>query len=374
MTYDSIIVGAGPAGSHLGYLLANAGLKVAVVDRKIFPREKLCGGLLTTKALALLPKPLIAEVPTFAIKSASVFYNNELVVTLPILSDLQTVRRRDLDDCLLHAAAGVGCIAYLGLSPTHINHAKNELTLSDGSILGYYSLFGADGALSTVRQSIRLPRNTLGFCMEAHVPIDTLQNQDIINNNSIGIYYGEQSKGYAWVFPTSDSVAIGVGNISNELSEKQIVNSYSAFASRMLNKNDIKASAAYLPSGDSVILGTPVYENICLLGDAAGLIDPFTGEGIYYAMLSAKKAYEAMVESKHSKILPKYEQLMAPTLLEIQHNVRTRNKIYSPIVLKSTISSMQTAIQYSAKLINDTIVNYDKPYDEAYYEFKELMR
>lgn len=56
MNYDAVIIGAGPAGSHLGFLLARAGVKVAIVDRAVFPRDKLCGGLLTQKTLALLAK------------------------------------------------------------------------------------------------------------------------------------------------------------------------------------------------------------------------------------------------------------------------------------------------------------------------------
>jgi len=374
MTYDSIIIGAGPAGSHLGYLLANAGFNVAILDQKSFPREKLCGGLLTAKALALLPESLIADVPKFSIKSASVFYKNELTGSIPMLSNLRTVRRRDFDDSLLRAATEAGCVAYLGLRLTHLNYDENELTLSDGRTLKYRNLFGADGALSTVRRLIKLPRNTLGFCMEAHVPVDALQNQYVVQNNSVEIYYGEQGKGYGWVFPTPDSIAIGVGNIASDLTEKQIVSTYYTFASKILSENDIKAYAAYLPSGDSVLLGAPNCENICLLGDAAGLIDPFTGEGIYYAILSAKKAYRAMTESRRPSILLNYEQLMTPTIIEMQNNVRIRNKLYSPIALKTAISSMQSALQYSAELIDDTIVNYNKAYSEAYEEFQRLTR
>lgn len=59
MDYDAVIIGAGPAGSHLAFLLACAGVNVAMVDRAVFPRDKLCGGLLTHKTLALLELSLI---------------------------------------------------------------------------------------------------------------------------------------------------------------------------------------------------------------------------------------------------------------------------------------------------------------------------
>lgn len=147
---------------------------------------------------------------------------------------------------------------------------------------------------------------------------------------------------------------------------------YQKFLADVLISTDIKPAGAYLPSGTSVALGTPLYKNLCLIGDAAGLIDPFTGEGIYYALLSAKTVTDAIVSGKPA--YPEYERRMSRIIQEIRDTVGIRDRIYSPSVLKHSLDFMQNASQYSEKLIDETIVRYEKTYADAYEELKFYSR
>lgn len=373
MIYDAVIIGAGPAGACAGYWLAAAGLKTALVDRRKFPREKLCGGLLTCKTVDILRTILpVADIPKYGISASHVFHHRQPVASFKLLSEAYTVRRSQFDTLLVEAAEKRGVHTYLGESLQTVDFVLKEVRLSGGHSLGYSVLIGADGALSRVRRLSGIPKNEMGFCIESHVPWKILRNPNRLRNGGIEIYYGDFSDGYGWIFPCEDSAAVGVGNLAQGMTEQEIMTKYQKFLVDVLISTDIKPAGAYLPSGTSVALGTPLYENLCLIGDAAGLIDPFTGEGIYYALLSAKTATDAIVSGKPA--YPEYKRRMSRIVQEIQDTVGIRNRIYSPSVLKHSLDFMQNASQYSEKLIDETIVRYTKTYADAYDELKFYSR
>lgn len=373
MIYDAVIVGAGPAGACAGYWLAAAGLKTALVDRRKFPREKLCGGLLTYKTVDMLRAILPVEgIPKYGISASHVFHHGQSVASFQLLSEAYTVRRSQFDTLLVEVAEKQGVHAYLGESLQAIDFAQKEVRLSGGHSLRYSVLIGADGALSRVRQFAGLPKNEMGFCVESHVPWKLLRNSDHLRNGGIEIYYGDYPDGYGWTFPCEDSAAVGVGNLAQGMMEKEILTQYQKFLADVLIATDIKPAGAYLPSGTSVVLGAPPYENLCLIGDAAGLIDPFTGEGIYYALLSAKTVADSIVSGKPA--YPEYERRMSRIVQGIRDTVHIRNRVYSPSVLKHSLDFMQNACRYSEELIDETIVRYTKTYANAYEEIKFYSR
>ncbi|MBD5101427.1 MAG: geranylgeranyl reductase family protein [Subdoligranulum sp.] len=373
MIYDALVIGAGPAGSCAGYWLAAAGLKTALVDCRKFPREKLCGGLLTSKTIDILRTIIPAEnISKCNISESHVFNHGQLMASFQLLSETYTVRRKQFDALLVEAAQKKGVHTYFGASLRSIDFIQKEAYLSDGYKLEYSALIGADGVLSRVRRLAGLPKNEMGFCVEAHVPWELLRNQEHLRTGGIEIYYGDYPSGYGWVFPCEDSVAVGVGNLAHDMTEREILTRYDQFLSDILMNINIRPAGAYLPSGTSISLGISLYENLCLIGDAAGLIDPFTGEGIYYALLSAKAAADSIVSGKPA--YPEYERRMNQTVYTIQNTVNIRNHIYSPTVLKHSLDFMQNACQYSERLIDQTIVRYEKTYADAYEEIKYYSR
>lgn len=375
MIYDAVIIGAGPAGSYAGCLLAKAGLKVALVDRMHFPRNKLCGGLLTCKTAELLQSVCQVEaLSKFDIVRSHVFYLEQLTASFRLLSPAYTVRRLQFDAQLVEVARKQGVQTYFGAPLRSIDFAQKKVCLWDGRTLRYSVLIGADGAQSTVRRFAGLPKNEKGFCLETHVPWALLKDPGRVSAGGIEIYYGDYPNGYGWVFPCKESVAVGVGNLAQGMSERDLLTQYRQFLNKVLTSGskDVKPAGAYLPSGSSVALGAAQYEDVCLIGDAAGLIDPFTGEGIYYALLSARTAAESIISSRPA--YTEYERRMRSATAAIQDTVRVRDHIYSPAALKHLIAFMQSAVQYSEELINETIVQYTKTYADAYEEIKYYSR
>jgi len=373
MFYDVVIIGAGPAGAFAGCWLAQAGVKTALVDRSNFPREKLCGGLLTYKTVDMLRAILPAEdMPRYGVAVAHVFHNGQPAASFQLLSEAYVVRRLQFDASLVTAAEKQGAHTYLGASIQTIDFTRKEAYLSDGHRLQYSILIGADGTLSKVRKLAGLPKNEMGFCVESHVPWELLKNHDRLQTGGIEIYYGDFSAGYGWIFPCEDSVAVGVGNLAKSMSEKEILAQYHRFLADVLTSDGMRPAGAYLPSGTSIALGTPLCEDMCLIGDAAGLIDPFTGEGIYYALLSAKTASDAIISGQ--PLRSEYERRMKQHISMIQDTVQIRNRIYSPTALKHSLDFMQNAPRYSEQLIDETIVRYAKAYTDAYEELKFYNR
>ncbi len=373
MIYDAVIIGAGPAGAYAGFLLAKANLKVALVDRRHFPRDKLCGGLLTSKTVDLLQPILpIDRISHYDIKTSHIFYQGNLTASFQLLSSAYTIQRFQFDTMLMKAAEELGVHTYLGTSLQSVDFNQKEIYLSCGRKLKYFTLIGADGVLSKTRQLAGLTKNEMGFCVEAHVPWDALKNIDRLHTGGIEIYYGDYPNGYSWIFPCKNSVAVGVGSLAQGLGERDILELYGLFQKETMISEGVKHMGAYLPSGTSVVLGNPQVKDLCLIGDAAGLIDPFTGEGIYYALLSAKILADSIILGV--SVYPEYEQRMRQVVNDIRNTVHIRDHIYSPKVLKYSLDFMKGGLQYSEQLIDETILRYEKKYVEAYEDFKYYNR
>lgn len=373
MIYDAAIIGAGPAGAHLAYLLAKADIKVALIDQMKFPRDKLCGGMLTCKTMELLS----ASYPDkdflgVGISNTHVFYKDALAASFQLLSPASVVRRYMLDAALVEVSEKQGVDLYLGTTVISIDFVKKEIYLKGGQILRYTYLIGADGVQSKVRRLAGLPANQVGFCMEAHAPWEQIKNPVRLREGGIEIYYGEHSVGYGWTFPGQDSVVVGVGSLTNKVTEKEIIASFQLFLHKIAIPEGLKSRGAYIPSGDSVALGSPDHEDLCLIGDAAGLIDPLTGEGIYYALLSARTAASAILSGRAA--YSEYTRRMRQVVEVIHGNVQIRNEIYAPAALGNTIATMQSIPRYSEKLIDEVILRYSKTYRQAYEEFCRYAR
>lgn len=373
MLYDAVIIGAGPAGAHLGYLLASAGATVALVDRAVFPRDKLCGGLLTKKTIMLLSSSYPNEIFNgFDIIQAHILYKGELLSSIKLLSSARTVCRYQFDATLVKFAVTQGADSYLGDSLLNIDTTSQMVYLKSGRGLRYKYLIGADGAMSKVRHLVGLPDGHIGFCMEAYVPWAQVKEKESLQAKGIKLFYGNYPTGYGWVFPNNEVVSIGVGNLSSTMPVKDIIRSFPQFINNIAYTESAKFRGAFIPSGSSVVLGTPNINNLFLIGDAAGLIDPLTGEGLYYALLSAETAASVLMSCNPS--LSAYQFHMRDIITQIEDCVKIRNSIYKPAVLRGVLGAMQNMAQYGEKLIDETIIQYSKSYAVAYNELQQYMR
>jgi geranylgeranyl reductase family protein len=281
--YDVAIVGGGPAGSTAAYRLAQAGASVLVVDRATFPRDKPCGGGVTGRAARLLPfsiEPVVEDVvdrlecrlqygPRFARSSRA-----------PLA--LMTQRRR-LDHFLLEKAAEAGADVRDGVKVTDVR--ANAISV-DGEPVQARIVIGADGCNGTTARALDLGGEIVhGVALEANFPHDSRFAHAMVLE--LAVVRG----GYGWVFPKGDHLNVGVGGDESEAPRLR------EHLRRLCEMHGIDFDNATATRGYRLPMRRPdgrlARGTTALIGDAAGLLDPFSGDGMYEAFLSAQLVAEA---------------------------------------------------------------------------------
>jgi menaquinone-9 beta-reductase len=304
--HDVVIVGGGPAGATAAYLLKLQGLDVVVVDKSTFPREKLCGGLLTYKTLRLLYRIYGDTLKTLQEKHIIEYISNAFEIRIEdklFSSDIADppfvlVDRYIYDNYLLERAKEVGVNVIEGDSVKHVDPSKQQVLTSSGKILQTRFILGADGVNSIVRKALpetKFKQNSwkdnLAAGLEVFIP-----RSDI--NTSFEcpvVYFGLVNWGYAWVFPNKERVVVGVGALARH--NKSMRDSLETILSLIGYKKAPLPQPLGHPVPYGNFLSSPAYGSILLLGDSAGLVDPFIGEGIYYAQRSAEIASKCIQEA-----------------------------------------------------------------------------
>jgi geranylgeranyl reductase family protein len=294
--FQVVVIGGGPAGSSAAYTLASAGIKVCVIDRSVFPRDKLCGGLLTLRSKKVFRtifntdwSPAIQT----ASKGAKFYFRQKLLNHVTNHKDLYFTCRRDYDAMLLNLARKSGATVYEGAQVQTIEMEQSCLTLSDGSAMHYDFLIGADGVNSMVAKLIfgkAFNPDGVGFGLEMEIPISpavpTIREPEI--------YFGLLDWGYGWVFPKKNTLTAGVGGLLRK-NPKMREDFNSFLTQRFGHLPAAKIKGHFIPFGD--FRKTPGQGNVLLCGDAAGLVEPITGEGIAFAMSSGFYAAEGIKEA-----------------------------------------------------------------------------
>jgi menaquinone-9 beta-reductase len=292
--YDVIIAGSGPAGLAAAHVLCSAGMKVALIDRCTFPREKLCGGLLSTRTRTVF-ESIFGEEWGPGIEtetcSAQVFDKKGLLASVDDSHPLYLTSRKTFDSHLLALTEKKGPDLFFGSQVISINH-DCQVSLRNGMVLTSDFIIGADGVTSRVREGLfpgSFDKNRYALCLQADVPYQDLHILRIYPE----VYFGFIKWGYGWVFPKKDSLSIGIGgSLSRNRGMKNI---FIDFYRHISGKEPHSVKGHYMPFGD--YLKEPGRRNILLAGDAAGLVDPITGEGIAFAMQSGKYAAESILQA-----------------------------------------------------------------------------
>jgi geranylgeranyl reductase family protein len=314
-SYQVIIIGAGPAGSTLAYELAAHRIKVLVLERAILPRYKCCAGGLTVKAAELLGiniNGLMDDVISGAIvtfKGSEPYYGHS---SSPIM---YTVMREGFDHALVKRARDAGADILQGVDACAIQIGSRgvEVTTAIGSFRGEF-VAGADGATSRVARAMNIAKHNahiVGLETEIRVTREELAKW----KSRIAIDIGRVQGGYGWVFPKANHLSVGIACRSDKAKGlKRIFRDY--LDSLKFGQHAIvKWTAGLLP----VCVGQPVVAQgrAIVLGDAAGLADPLTGEGIYNAILSAQLGATAIEKALSSgkAALDDYSETVAVTII-----------------------------------------------------------
>lgn len=328
MNYDVIVVGAGPAGSTAAKNLAEKGIKVLLLDKAKFPRDKPCGGGLPTRVQKRFPyiEPFIDSVSYgTTMYSSSLRYKCDLLREKPFVD---MVLRKDFDYGLLSLAQKAGATFLGGKSVIDVVVQKEKVSvmLEDGQTIETQMVIGSDGMHSVVAEKTNLSKKLEVIC------ISLMQEQPLTSKQLTAFFTKKRLiylfikahgiAGYAWVFPKKNTVNIGIGEFQSAVSKARpkipLKETYEKFISTLKEK---KLLPADFPVENLKGATLPIFplENTCgdrvmLCGDAAGFINPITGEGIYYAMVSGKIAADVIAEGLKSndlssRFLSRYQTL-----------------------------------------------------------------
>jgi geranylgeranyl reductase family protein len=280
--YDVMVIGGGPAGCAAALNLSKAGLKTAVIERQHFPRIKACGGLVTNKSINLLKDMDITipqEIIEDNINSLSINTSKESYDYVSPLNLGVTVKREKFDNSLLEVCKQNGIHVYEGTYPMQINHQKSTLGIKcNQGEFQCKKLVGADGIYSKTTGLLKIasPISTK-VCGITMAGIGKSENP--IKQGSVNFYNTPYPGGWSWMFSLGDEVNMGIGLPIT--SRKKIKTYYNSLVKR-LQISKVKTKASLIPAGG--IRKTISSSRAVLVGDAGGFVDPFSGEGIYYAL------------------------------------------------------------------------------------------
>jgi geranylgeranyl reductase family protein len=299
---DITVIGAGPAGALLAYLLATRGLRVMLIEKARLPRVKPCGGGLNQKTLALLPfaiTPVVERVVQHLVFTQNLRRPFARTFPEPLVT---LVTRCHFDYFLVQQAAAVGVQVYDGCRVARLEETPQRLILhAEGATWQSRYLAFADGAKGTLRRQlgfVAAVQHDLGLDMDIQAGPECPWTPE-----TLYIDWGSWPQCYAWAFPKADHWSIGV---KGPVTQSRLLVSYlQQFMRRWQlrpGNGQLRYLAHMLPTRTP---GMPLVRGRALvLGDAAGLLEPFTGEGIYYALRSAHLAAEALLQASASDTSP----------------------------------------------------------------------
>ncbi|SMC75089.1 NAD(P)/FAD-dependent oxidoreductase [Primorskyibacter flagellatus] len=289
--HDVIVIGGGPAGASAAVTAARAGLRTALVDKARFPRDKLCGGGFTGRSLSYFqqifdaPRP---DAPMLCRNEMAFYAFGQHLGTYQDCPPLYLAMRRSLDAELCARAIAAGAEDFTGRAMQSLT-PDGAVTLVDGTLLKAPVVIGADGVNSPTARSLfgtAFNRHEIGFALE--VECDT--SPDTL---PVRIDFGAADWGYGWAFPKQHGVTVGVGGLLRRNPDlKSLLERY-LVATGLESHSTVKGQ--FLPFGHA--RKQPGKGRVLLAGDAAGLVDPITGEGIAYAMKSGQMAALAGIQS-----------------------------------------------------------------------------
>jgi geranylgeranyl reductase family protein len=277
--FDVLVVGGGPAGSTAAVRLAEAGVRVLLVDRATFPRDKPCGGGLTTRAVRQCPVDVSPVVEEEVDQVELRFRYHDAVVRRSPEPVIRMTQRRRLDAFLLDAARERGV-------------EVREGTTIDATAAPADWVIAADGANGTTARAFGLGAGIVhGVAYEGNVPYGVVARERYARRAVVEL--ADIPGGYGWVFAKGDHVNVGVGAWQ---SEGPRIREHLA---RVCLAHGLDPGRLESLRGHRLPLRRPgvriASDRVALVGDAAGLIDPVSGDGMYECFVSSRLAVEAIL-------------------------------------------------------------------------------
>ena len=289
------VVGAGPAGATAAFVLARAGVGVALIDRAPLPRDKTCGGGVVARALESLPSGMEIPVERRLARVESRFVDAGIAVTIERDTPLvHMAMRAPLDLAMAEAArdAGAALQAPCTLERVALTSEHVELETSRGLLRARF-LVAADGATGpTARAAGWTEPLASAPALEAEVEMPPRLLGRFADRARFDL--GVPAGGYGWIFPKADHLSVGVGVFARGGARRRLRDELSRYLQAVgLGEGSVRR-----------VRGAPIpvrprreaaRGRVLLVGDAAGLADPLTGEGISLAIRSGRLAAESLL-------------------------------------------------------------------------------
>ena len=396
--YDVLIIGAGPSGSNaaISYKNLNPNLKVGLIDKSIFPRDKSCGDAIGPGVISALKRfnnqhildnePQVVSTTLYGPENIGI-QNYIPEVKNKEDSIVYVIPRIDLDNRILNLAKDLEVDVFEGYSFVSFekdsdNKLVVEIKNGDNiTKLGTKILVGADGANSRVRKQLNVNTNSdwhKAIAIRAY--IDSPNYLEIFKERTLMFEINVSAeKGYAWAFPSKGNLLnIGIGVPLNIFKKEKLdINVLlQDFITQLTNRGvvveNIRDEKSYLlPFASS----RPKFRNninVALIGDASSMINPMSGEGIFYGMeagyLLAKNTYNLIDSPDLTKGIADYEKAFSKRFRKHYLSCAlARLLLQSPFMTKRLLkvaSNDQNTIDFVVELL----------FDEAYLTFGEVMK
>jgi geranylgeranyl reductase family protein len=286
-TYDAIVVGLGPAGSTAAYEIARAGRAVLALDREQFPRYKVCGGALSSRLDRTIGTAYHESVEA-TVRGLTFVYNGAEGFHVDADGPLAYFVMRDRFDAgLAERAARAGAHLRYGESVHEIEETAQEVRIrtSHGIYRGRF-LVGADGANSRLARRLNPHPLPVAYGLEAEIEHPSAPNEVILEMGAV-------PGGYGWIFPKRRGMSIGIGGFRT--ADPQPRAAFRRFVAYQTGLRGVTTAPVGYPIPVYCRGGRVATVRIGLAGDAARLVDPFFGEGIYYGILSGQRLGQEIV-------------------------------------------------------------------------------
>ena len=322
--YDVIIIGAGPAGSYLAYKLKKQGLDVIILEKQKFPRYKACAGGLSKKAYDILysENQNIKNIVEKKVKKGLFVRNGKFTLIEAEKDLIYMTYRSKLDDFLIKMAVDNKTVHFKdNVSIQKINQKENTIIYVEKNkkhTVGYDILVGAWGSNIRFNKLINLvPFERFSISSSWEGPPGQ-KFSEYFDEYALSQVMQKYPAFVGYIFPKSEMITAGLFTSKNP-NPYMLKNMWKDFTKFWGLDDKIKPRYAWIPVRD---FKKPIAKkNILLVGDAAGLADPFTGEGIYYALINgaiASKHIQNSFRNKNYDLANEYNKNINSKLYDVQ--------------------------------------------------------
>lgn len=361
--FDTVVIGAGPAGAACGITLLRQNMNSCVIDKAVFPRHKTCAGLVTAKTYALIGELLKEEPPEALFSDTAtevrLYERANLLTEAKLDRPVRLVSRSHFDNALADVYRTLGGTLYEGERGVKTDYENKSVTLNNGDILRYKNLVFADGALSMSRRFTGIKNSDLAFGIEAYIP------SELLPIDSVNLYFSYLSSGYVWAFPHGDTVCVGAADqYKKGESYREILDTF--LRDMGVEPADVNYIGAFLPYGKAADQSL-LPQDVIAIGDAAGLTDPISGEGLYMALASGIQAAKAAQEEQ---IRPAYLKSIEPLLQTVKEGRKAQHTFYAPLFHRIFLSR----VKGNSRVVNFFFENMVQEYRYSYNNMQSLYR